>query len=280
MMKRMDKFEKFHEDQHHRCNDVAHAALSFDIFTPRALESQSLTPITCPATSPKVSRQINPAETCVLPMPMPAKEHTLVPEFDAFSYLSGMVCGVVSGVNRDFLGYAIELHGGITDVDKEAIEEFPGESAVCAAIAKQAATQELVRSVRATVLAGEKSCVDKFAVDDWVLVNNTLASIVRFGYGQYEREIRVLGPQESTCDWTAGRWVAATSVKKLALPVPCRASRQALSADDPGVPIQKGATGFLTGFDKDGDMRMMFDAGAGHLHLCVFIQDAVLFEFG
>ena len=75
----------------------------------------------------------------------------------------------------------------------------------------------------------------KLEVDDWVVVHKRLASIVRFGYGDYENQVRILFPNESTKDWTAGRWQVLSGVTKLVLPSQFVIDDDVVTADAPGL---------------------------------------------
>ena len=68
-------------------------------------------------------------------------------------------------------------------------------------------------------LTGNESSVVKYEVDDWILVNGKLASVVRVGFGHYEGQIRVLRPNEPLEKWSAGEWRPLTQVSILKRPV-------------------------------------------------------------
>ena len=118
----------------------------------------------------------------------------------------------------------------------------------------------------------------KFEVDDWVIANSGLASIVRFGFDQYEGQTRVLRPDESMDDFRAGRWLPASALSRLTYPAPFTVTRSFLSGNSPPFQLNDGMTGQLRKFDKDGDLVVTIDGHPGR-H-CVFVPDATNLEFG
>ena len=113
-----------------------------------------------------------------------------------------------------------------------------------------------------------------------MLASGHLASVVRFGYGQYDGLVRVLGPRESVHDWRAGTWISLDSVAKIRFPVPCRATQEVVSANRTALTIPAGTCGEFMSFDKEGDLIMAFDVGKGRRRVYVYIEDAAAFEFG
>jgi hypothetical protein len=123
-----------------------------------------------------------------------------------------------------------------------------------------------------------KSNVDKFEVDDWVLVNNKLASVVRIGFGQYEGQIRVLWPSEPLGKWASGLWRPLAEVSTLRRPISFKITRDLLTGNEPPISLKCGSTGRLCNFDKEGDLIVTLDAHPGNHY--IFLPDAIHLEFG
>ena len=113
-----------------------------------------------------------------------------------------------------------------------------------------------------------------FEVRDWVVYNQRLVNIVRFGFGDYGGEVRVLFPHEDDRAWSAGRWVARSCIAPLRLPARFRTTCDMQSADDPAVFLPRDTHGILRSFDVDGDlMAVLYDGGSSR-RVCIFMQDA------
>jgi len=116
-----------------------------------------------------------------------------------------------------------------------------------------------------------------FEVDDWVIDNRRLASIVRIGYGAYAGEARVVRPDESPSEFTAGRWTRIAGLLPISLPMKFVVTpAEVATANDPPVYIAKGTIITLTGFDNDGDLKVLIDGHAGR-H-AIFMHDAVALQ--
>jgi len=112
----------------------------------------------------------------------------------------------------------------------------------------------------------------QFEKDQWVIVGDRLASVIRIGYGSYAKEIRVLWPNERMGDWSAGSWVPMENVSRVKFPARFRTRCTLQTVSDPPIDLQSGMTGCLHRFDKDGDLVISLDALLG-LH-GVFLDEA------
>ena len=112
----------------------------------------------------------------------------------------------------------------------------------------------------------------KLELDDWVIANGKLVSIVRFGYDQYAGQVRVIGPDERTDERTAGRWLPLTTISRLQFPARFTVQSNFLSAKEKTIDIILGMTGFLCAFDNDADPIVTFDDCDGR-H-AIFLIDA------
>ena len=112
----------------------------------------------------------------------------------------------------------------------------------------------------------------QFEVNEWIIVNRQLASIVRFGYGQYEGQARVLRPDERMGDWTAGCWQPLSMISRLSFPARFTVRSTFLSVNEPPIQIQQGASGYLRKFDMEDDLIVTIDGRAGR-HF-IFLSDA------
>ena len=118
---------------------------------------------------------------------------------DPFSYLEGMadvpdsICG----------GRVLSTRGAEP-------EEAQTESLLNVRLSKQALIEDQLKAVREACCRTDESeaySPEVLEVDHWVIYASKLASVVRFGYGSYEGQVRILSPDENCSNWTAGRWV-------------------------------------------------------------------------
>ena len=107
-------------------------------------------------------------------------------------------------------------------------------------------------------------------IDNWKLV-----SVVRIGYGDYAGQARVLRPVESTNEFAARRWTRIADLAPISFPMEfVIVAAEIATASDPPILIVKGATVSLTGFDKDGDLKVLI---SGRWH-AIFLEDAIALE--
>ena len=117
----------------------------------------------------------------------------------------------------------------------------------------------------------------KFEKDDWVISNRRLVSIMRFGYGAYDGQVRVAHPDESLDAWSSGTWRSIAVISPLEFPRRFRATSSFQSADKIPVDISPGMEGTLWSFDRDGDLVVSFNDDAEKKY--VFMSDATKLEF-
>ena len=115
-------------------------------------------------------------------------------------------------------------------------------------------------------------------IDDWIVVDCRLASVVRFGYDKYAGQVRIVWPNERVDDWAAGQWRPRSSISPIVYPFRFAATRDFLSADEAPINIVCGMRGSLCTFDKDGDLVITLDDIPGTHY--VFLADAVWLSIG
>merc|ERR1711972_110186 len=127
-------------------------------------------------------------------------------------------------------------------------------------------------TINTTEDENDKSDHHKFEIDDWVVVNHRLASVIRIGYDQYRGKVRVAQPDEDPRVWSSGRCCPASALQALN---PChrfQVRSTFLSADEPRVEVLDGTSGRLVSFDMDGDVVVRLD-GDPKKHY-EFLEDA------
>ena len=168
----------------------------------------------------------------------------------AVAALAGSACGVIvvgSGHDGEIL--------------------YAGESLFNTIVQRREAASEIVAKVKS-----------ECARDDWLLRADdvvyvgaeTRPSIVmRSGYGDYEREVRVRSILEHPGKWSTGRWVRTDWCHKLEVDDYLTATADFVDSSDAMVPIPKGTCCRYVGRDEDQDVVIQI----GLRRLVVFAQD-------
>ena len=113
---------------------------------------------------------------------------------------------------------------------------------------------------------------DELETNDWVIDGQRLGSIIRFGYGLYDGQVRIAYCNENPNDWTAGIWRSKSALERLMLPFHFQVGAKLHTANKPGVGVQSGVFGYLIGFNREGDLVITLD-GDLKKH-GVFVDDA------
>ena len=93
--------------------------------------------------------------------------------------------------------------------------------------------------------------------------------VMRTGYGDYEKEVRIARISEDTRRWETGRWVRTDQCYKLEIGDTLDVIEQVVAATDDASIISEGARCRFAGWDPDGDAILTI----GVRRLIVFFED-------
>ena len=135
----------------------------------------------------------------------------------------------------------------------------------------------VVSQIIASVLA---HCADdswQLEYGDIVYIGSEIkpSKVIRIGYGDYEREVRVIGLNESENVWASGRWVRTDNCHKLEIGDTVVACANITDATKQFNIIPKGAICVYDGLDSDGDIN--FTLIENGLSTVVFKNDLIAF---
>ena len=165
---------------------------------------------------------------------------------------------------RNMAGAPAPLEGPFIILDGPPHEAPDGESVSNLFQQARASHQKTVGNVRRLYnLEETANCQDgellrAYGINEWVNVQGRLASIIRFGFGDFDNEVRVRWSDEPN-EWSAGSWCPLRSISPLTLPARFTVSREITTATNPPVQVRPDTQGYLLDFDGEGDLIIRLD---------------------